>query len=164
MEQEYTNGTEEVRKYEVVVRNNVSGIVSVLPITADNEVVLIRQFRIPLGREVIEQPAGLNDKPGESDIDAVKRELLEETGYASEDIEYVLTVPTSSGLTNELVSCYIARNCQRVSKVLDLDASESISVFTLPIDTAFECLCKEARKGNLVDSKVFMMLQWYQTY
>lgn len=164
MEQEYTNGTEEVRKYEVVVRNNVSGIVSVLPITADNEIVLMRQFRIPLGQEVIEQSAGLNDKPGESDIDAVKRELLEETGYVSGDIEYALTVPTSSGLTNELVSCYIARNCQRVSEVLDLDASESISVFTLPVDTAFEYLSEEARKGNLVDSKVFMMVQWYQAY
>lgn len=140
MEQNYTNGTDEIGKYEVVIRNNVSSIVSVLPITEDNKIILIRQFRIPLGREVIEQPAGLNDKPGESDIDAVKRELLEETGYASDSIEYALTVPTSSGLTNELVSCYIARNCQRVSDILNLDASESISVFTLPVDTAFEYL------------------------
>lgn len=140
MEQDYTNGTEEVRKYEVVVRNNVSSIVSVLPITENDEVILIRQFRIPLGREVIEQPAGLNDKPGESDIDAIKRELLEETGYSSRDIRYALTVPTSSGLTSELISCYIARGCERVSDILDLDSSESISVFTLPVDTAFEYL------------------------
>ena len=143
------------------MRNNVSGIVSVLPITADNEVVLIRQFRIPLGREVIEQPAGLNDKPGASDIDAVKWELLQETGYASDDIEYILSVPTSSGLTNELISCYIARNCRIVSDVLDLDASESISVLVLPMSIVIEYLSGEARKGNLVDAKVFMMLHWY---
>ena len=160
IEQSYTND-KKVGTYEVIVRNNVSSIISVLPITQDNEIVLIRQFRIPLGQEVIEQPAGLNDKPGESNINAAKRELLEETGYSSDELEYILTVPTSSGLTNELISCYVARNCQKVSHLLDLDSSESISVLTLPIETAFQYLVEEARKGNLVDSKVFMMLQWY---
>ena len=145
IEQEYVNNGR-TGKYEIVVRNKVQSIVSVLPITTNNEIVLIRQFRIPLGREVIEQPAGLNDKPGESDIDAVKRELLEETGYVSESIDYVLTVPTSSGLTNELISCHIARNCQRVSETLDLDASESIKDFTLPVDRAFDYLSEEACK------------------
>ena len=144
------------------MRNNVSGIVSVLPVTEKGEVILIRQFRIPLVREVIEQPAGLNDVPGQSDLDAAKRELLEETGYASEDFEYMLSVPTSSGLTNETISCYIARNCKKISDILSLDASESITVFTLPIDTAFEHLSEEARKGNLVDPKVFMMIAWYR--
>ena len=160
VEQRYTNNGK-TGVYEVVVRNKVSGIVSVLPITKNNEIVLIQQFRIPLGREVIEQPAGLNDKPGASDIDAVKWELRQETSYVSDDIEYILSVPTSSGLTNELISCYIARNCRQVSDILDLDESESISVLTLPIDTALTHLSEEARKGNLVDAKVFMMLQWY---
>lgn len=147
-----------------MVRNNVSGIVSVLPLTKDGEVVLIRQYRIPLGHEVIEQPSGLNDKPGESDIDAARRELLEETGYISQNIEYALTVPTSSGLTNELISCYIARNCERISGILTLDDTESISVFTLPVDRAFGYLAEESRNGSLVDAKVFMMLQWYAAF
>lgn len=163
VEQGYTNNGR-AGKYEIVVRNHVSSIVSVLPVTADNEIVLIRQFRIPLAREVIEQPAGLNDRPGESDIDAVKRELLEETGYVSEFIDFALTVPTSSGLTNELISCHVARNCERVSEVLELDTSESIRVFTLPVERALMYLSAEARKGNLVDSKVFMMVQWYLTF
>ena len=162
LEQSYENTHNgRIGTYEVVVRNKVAGIVSVLPVTQDNEIILIRQFRIPLGREVIEQPAGLNDKIGESNVDAAKRELLEETGYSSDELEYILTVPTSSGLTNELISCYIAKNCQKVSQLLDLDSSESISVLTLPIETAFQYLVEESRKGNLVDSKVFMMLQWY---
>lgn len=162
IEQEFTRGQKE-GKYEVVIRNNISSIVSVLPITIDDEIILIRQFRIPLGRYIIEQPAGLNDKAGETDIETAKRELLEETWYTSEDLEYMITVPTSSGLTNELVSCYIARNCQKVSENLNLDDSECISVFTLPIDTAFEYLFEETRKGNFVDSKVFMMLQLYKS-
>lgn len=135
-----------------------------LPITKDNEVVLIRQFRIPLGYEVIEQAAGLNDKAGETNMDAAKRELIEETGYVSEDIEYIMDVPTSSGLTNERITCYVAKNCRKVSDILTLDTAESMSVFILPVDSALWYLYQESRKGNLVDSKVFMMLQWYLAF
>ena len=75
--------------WEWVERVNVSGGVVILPITADRQVVLVQQYRIPVHAPVLELPAGLAGdnpaRPGEALIEAARRELLEETGYAASD-------------------------------------------------------------------------------
>ncbi|HBY74694.1 TPA: hypothetical protein DEG21_02210 [Patescibacteria group bacterium] len=62
----------------MIVRNKVNDIIAVLPVTSDNKVILIKQFRIPLARDVIEVPAGLGDKPNENPLAILDRELKEE--------------------------------------------------------------------------------------
>ena len=71
----------ETRDWESVERVNCSGIVGMVPLTDDGDVILIKQFRPPVNGYVIELPAGLCDI-GETLEDAARRELIEETGYA----------------------------------------------------------------------------------
>ena len=78
-----------IREWESFERVNCKGIVAILPVTDDKEVLLIRQFRPPVNRYVIEFPAGLNDK-GDTLEEAAKRELLEETGYSARELFFLL--------------------------------------------------------------------------
>ncbi len=86
------------REWEAVERLNCSGIVAVVPVTSDGELLLVRQFIPVLDNFVIEFPAGLSDK-GESLIEAARRELIEETGYTSERMSHLTEAPISSGIS-----------------------------------------------------------------
>lgn len=96
-----------VGNWEYVERNNCRSAVIIIPITDEDEIVLIEQMRIPLGRNVIEFPAGLvgDDCSEESFLQAACRELEEETGYVlkDNDCSYYGEFCTSPGLTNEKV-------------------------------------------------------------
>ena len=81
---ELTHPDEKKTLYEVTTRNSekVFGIVSILPITQDNEIILIRQYRAPLDRIQLELPAGCAEVGKHTSLeDAVHAELREETGY-----------------------------------------------------------------------------------
>ena len=70
--------------WEYVQRIGVELVVAVVAVTGDDEIVVIEQHREALGRRALELPAGLVD-PGETPADAAARELMEETGFASDD-------------------------------------------------------------------------------
>lgn len=101
--------------WEYVERLGCKSAVVIIPVTLNNEVVLIEQKRVPLGRNVIEFPAGLVGDEGfgsESFVTAAFRELKEETGYipvpesesiCADNIEYFGEFCTSPGLSNEKV-------------------------------------------------------------
>ena len=129
------------------------GAVMIIPITDSGEVVLERQFRYPLGREMIELPAGKID-PGESPLATGQRELLEETGYTAAQWQYVTTIHLAIGYSNERIDFYIARGLQQEGA--RLDHGEFLDVFTLPIAEALEWL----RDGRISDSKTVAGLLW----
>ncbi|MEA2002832.1 MAG: NUDIX hydrolase [Actinomycetota bacterium] len=85
----------------------IGGAVSVVPVV-DDEVVLIRQYRTPLGRPLLEIPAGKLDIPGEDPRDAAARELAEEAGYVAGHLELVSEFYTSPGFVDERMSVFIA--------------------------------------------------------
>src|SRR5579872_255456 len=91
--------------WEYVERTNATGAALIVAVTDEQKLLLVEQYRIPVHCRTIELPAGIiGDEPGgahESDADAAKRELLEETGYAAGRIEELTTGPSSSGLTSE---------------------------------------------------------------
>ena len=121
--------------YEVVTRNSkkVFGIVSILPITQDNEVVMIRQYRAPLDRIGYEFPAGCAEVGKHGSLeDAVHAELYEETGYEAGELHHIAEFSSSSGMTNETVHGYVASNCRKVSDILDLDGDECIEKVVIP--------------------------------
>lgn len=86
------------------------GSVIVLPVTVDDDVLLIRQYRYAVEERVIELPAGLID-PGEAPEDAARRELEEETGYEAGELALLGSAFVSPGYTRELSHFYVATGC-----------------------------------------------------
>jgi ADP-ribose pyrophosphatase len=141
-----------------VERPNSQGVVTIIPLTAERRLLLVEQFRAPLGRMVIEFPAGLmGDEPGHENEDPVasaRRELIEETGYEAHDLELVATTATSPGMANELVHFILAWNLVRVGAGGGID-SENIVVHEVPIADARAWLREQEGKGLVIAAKVF---------
>lgn len=103
----------------------------VLPITKDNKIVLIKNFRVPLEKYVIEAPAGLLDNQNENNEEAVRRELLEETGYTAEKFIALPPSPYAAGTSNNLSYFFIATGATKIADIQG-DITEDISVLEIP--------------------------------
>lgn len=98
------DGTESTR--EVVEH---PGAVAILPVLDDGRLALVRQFRYAVGRELLEVPAGTRE-PGEGPRECAMRELREETGFSSDDVEELTRFFVSPGWCTEELIVYRARN------------------------------------------------------
>jgi len=151
--------------WEWAERTNTACAVVIVAVTRQREIVLTEQYRIPLAARVVELPAGLvGDLPhqaAEDKIEAARRELLEETGFASEDWQPLVEGPVSAGMSNELAALYLARNVWAAGKGGG-DASESIEVHVVHLDRAEQFLADRRRQGALVDPKVYAGLYFAQ--
>jgi len=90
------------------------GAVGILALDDSGEVLLIRQYRHPAGRQLWEIPAGLRDMAGEPPLATAQRELLEEAGYQAADWQVLADFFTSPGITSERLRVYLARGLTRV--------------------------------------------------
>ncbi len=107
--------------------------VCVVAVTADGQMVLVRQHRPVVARETIELPSGHVD-PGETPEQAGRRELLEETGFVAGDMELMGTlVPDVGRLTNRMW-CYFAADVQTGRR--PADDGEGVSLVTMPVADA----------------------------
>lgn len=101
--------------------------VNIIPVTPDDRIVMIRQFRHGTKRTTLEIPGGLID-PGETDpADAARRELMEETGYSSDEIEHLGTVEPNPAIQNNRCHTYLAKKAYKKSSQ-DLDPTEFIEI------------------------------------
>lgn len=116
------------------------------------ELLLVRQFRHPVEREVLEFPAGLVDA-GEDPRLAVLRELREETGWTGELVRIGPPVPTSPGLTDEAVAFAHIRLIEAGPQKLEGD--EVIVVEWAPVEGLLEWLSGRVEAGTLVDARVW---------
>lgn len=141
------------RSYYAVSRRHFN-TVHVLAITPKDEVVLVRQFRPPVRKHVIELPAGLCDDINECPEDAARRELLEETGFTVEEMALVFSGTISPGITNEIYNLFIATNAEMAGTGGGV-GNEAIEVFLKPRHRLMEYLIDESLAGDsLVDSKI----------
>jgi ADP-ribose pyrophosphatase len=110
------------------------GFAAVVPVTGGGDVVLVRQWRQPLGAFTLELPSGgidAGEKPGQ----AARRELFEETGYRAEGLEHLVSVHTSTGRSTEV--CHLFRcTAVRDESGPQPEPTESISVVELPLGEA----------------------------
>jgi len=90
------------------------GAVGVVAMDDAERVLMIRQYRHPVGRQLWEIPAGLRDVDGESPLATARRELLEEAGYLAADWQVLADFFTSPGITSERLRVYLARSLVRV--------------------------------------------------
>lgn len=141
-----------VRQWETVERVNCDGVVAVVPVTDNSEVILIRQFRPPVSKYVIEFPAGLNDR-GEELKDAASRELLEETGYRAGEMIFLARGPLSSGASREVLTVFLARGLEYIGAG-QRDETEDIEVIKIPIDNIYDALTRLVEDGNYIDLKI----------
>jgi 8-oxo-dGDP phosphatase len=90
------------------------GAVGIVAMDEAGQVLLIRQYRHPVGRQLWEIPAGLRDVDGEAPLATARRELLEEAGYLAADWQVLADFFTSPGITSERLRVYLARGLVRV--------------------------------------------------
>ncbi len=149
--------------WEWAERTNNSGVVAIIAITEDAQIVLTEQYRRPLDARVLDLPMGLSgDVHGAEDEDmreAARRELLEETGYVAERLEFLLEGPTSAGLTNELVTLFLARGARRVGDGGG-DETEEIDVHVVSLDQADVWLKQKCAAGILLDPKIYAAMHF----
>lgn len=145
--------------WEFADRGNVSGIVIILAVTDDDRLILVEQFRPPVNGRVIELPAGLaGDEPGAEEeelVEAARRELLEETGYAAESFTRLFAGPPSAGLSSEVLTFFRAEGLKKVGTGGG-DESEDIQIHEVPLGDLETWLNRRREVENiLVDPKVY---------
>ncbi|HET7812746.1 MAG TPA: NUDIX hydrolase [Candidatus Baltobacteraceae bacterium] len=108
------------------------GFIIVCAVTNDNRILLVRQYKHGIGKELLELPAGAID-PGETPEQTALRELREETGYTAGSMEHVRTFIVDPTNSDTVAHLFIARNARRTHEQ-DLDSTESIAVETVDAD------------------------------
>jgi ADP-ribose pyrophosphatase len=122
------------------------GAVAIIPITQDNDVILIKQYRYPVEETLIEIPAGKLDK-NENPLECAKRELKEEVGAVDGDLIHLSSFYTTPGFSNEYLHLYLAINFN--NKQNSPDDDEFLKIIKVPL---LECL-KWVKEGKIKDAK-----------
>jgi ADP-ribose pyrophosphatase len=135
------NGTESTRE---VVQH--PGAVAVVPINAAGRVLLVRQFRQPTGKVLLEIPAGTLD-PGESPERCAARELGEEIQFEPGKLELLASVYLAPGYSSELIHLFLATDLRPADA--DCDADENLRLAPMPLREAVAA----AKDGRLEDAK-----------
>lgn len=131
----------------------------ILPITDNNEIVFITQYRESVNKISLELPAGIVE-PGERPIDTAKRELEEETGLISNNIESLISIYPSTGYTSEKVHIFLARDFENGNQKFD-STEEILSVKKIKLE---ECINK-IKNGELENaSQIIGILLYYTKY
>lgn len=126
--------------------------VAVVPVTGEGDVLMVRQYRHPVGRYLLEIPAGLLDVPGEDVAEAGRRELIEETHHDADVLTSLVTFENSAGWTTERTHVLLGTGLRPTSPPdgFEPEAEEAdMEVERLPLDDVVAM----AREGVLTDAK-----------
>lgn len=133
------------------------GAVCALAVTNDGQIILVKQFRKAIEKDLMEIPAGKLEL-GENPEDAIRRELKEETGYDVNSLDYITNFYTSPGFSNELGYLYFAQLGERGETSFDED--EDIEIFEYSISEAIDMITK----GEICDAKTILAISLYELY
>ena len=135
-----------IRKCELISHPG-GGVV--IPLFENGDILLVRQYRYPHKKFVLEAPAGKLE-PNEDPLDCAKRELMEETGYSAEKFVKLTAMYTTPGFCNEVLHIYLATGLNKSKHGQNLDDGEQgLTVETIPLTQAIEM----AENGEIEDGK-----------
>jgi ADP-ribose pyrophosphatase len=129
--------------------------INVVPVTTDGKIIFVKQHRLGTDQYTIETPAGLVEK-GEAPLTGAKRELLEETGYQSENIVLMKKLTANPAIMNNSIHFYLAENCVKVAGQ-SLDGAEDIEVCLFSEEEVFGMI----RDGRINHSIIITALSLY---
>lgn len=138
-----------VSEREIVEHNGGTCCVA---LTADNKVVLVKQYRKPFDEVCVEIPAGKLEVEDTNPLEGIKRELKEETGYTAEKWEFLTAMRPSVGYTTETLYIYLARDL--TPGETDLDDNEAIDIKYVDFDRSIEMI----KSGEINDAKTIIGL------
>lgn len=150
---EYDSGNKGIR--EVAVHN---GGAVVVPVKENGKIILVKQFRYPFQDFLIELPAGKLEK-GEDPKVCAERELTEETGYTTKNVEKLGKIYTTPGFCTEVLHIYLALNLNPGNHNRE-EGEFGMEVFEFTLDEINE----KIRNGEIVDSKTLSGLHFYKLY
>jgi ADP-ribose pyrophosphatase len=134
------------------------GAVAVIPFIDNNQIILVKQYRYPVGAVTWEIPAGKLNK-GEKPLSCVKRELAEEAGYRPRKIKKMVSFWPTPAFANEVIHIFVAHDLVQVQASPDQD--EFIETETVRVKTALQWI----KSGRIQDSKtIIALLYWAQFF
>ena len=135
------------------------GAAAVIPIMDDGRILMVRQWRNAIDKFALEIPAGGKDGKDEPTIECASRELEEETGYKSNNIQFLQTIVPAIAYSGEKIDVYVAFDLQKSKQNLDPDEDISLEIYTV------EELIEKIISNEINDSKtVASILTYYYKY
>lgn len=146
-------------KWEYAARNRGIEAAVIVAITDEDEVILVEQYRVPLGRACLELPAGLigDIAAGEPLIEAASRELEEETGYRAGSIEPLGFFHSSPGMVSEGFTLVRARDLVKTGAGGG-DEDENIVVHLVPRTEVTAFVAQKRSEGMAIDTKLLLLM------
>ena len=136
-------------KREIVDHQKGVGIIAY---DGNDRLWMVSQYRIAVDKVMLEIPAGLVES-NEAPIETAKRELQEEVGFYPETIDFLFTMHSSPGFTNDKLLFFVAKDLKE-SK-LDLDEDENLEAKSYPIDELYNMV----ENGEITDAKTIIAIQ-----
>lgn len=134
------------------------GAVAIIPITKDNKIVFVEQYRKPLEKSLVEIPAGKLE-PGEEPEASAIRELEEETGYTTSELKFVASFYTSPGFADEIMYIYVSDKLEVLKENVDGDDDEFIEIIELTLEEAKQYV----KENRIHDAKTNYAILYLQT-
>ncbi|SFL83763.1 ADP-ribose pyrophosphatase [Gracilibacillus orientalis] len=111
------------------------GAVAIIPVTKDNKIIFVKQYRKPLEKTLVEIPAGKLEHGEAPEVTAI-RELEEETGYTTDQLTYVTSFYTSPGFADEIMYLYKTNSLEKVEQPKAMDEDEFVEIMELSLEEA----------------------------
>ena len=135
--------------YREIIEHNGGAVIAAL--TEDKKLVMVRQYRKPADKVMLEVPAGKID-PGEKPLEAAVRELKEETGYTAEKVEFLTQFYPSVGYSEEVLYLYLCTGL--TPGETNFDENEAIDIEEVELDRLF----KMVMSGEIDDAKTLIAI------